>query len=48
MSKTYFEKVVEATGKNYSIKKSISGYYRLMRDDGSYFDDSAAAEVTED
>ena len=48
MSKTYFEKVVEATGKNFSIKQSISGYYRLMLDDEPYFDDSAADEVNED
>ena len=48
MSKTYFEKVVEATGKNFYIKQSISGYYRLMLDDESYFDDSAADEVNED
>lgn len=48
MSKTYFEKVVEATGKNFSIKQSISGYYRLMLDDESYFDDSATDDVNED
>ena len=48
MSKTYFEKVVEATGKNFSIKQSISGYYRLMLDDEPYFDDSAADEVNKD
>lgn len=48
MSKTYFGKVVEATGKNFSIEQSISGYYRLMLDDEPYFDDSAADDVNED
>ena len=48
MSKTYLEEVVEATGRNFSIEQSISGYYRLMLDDEPYFDDSAADDVNED
>lgn len=48
MSKTYFEQVVEATGMNFSIKKTISGYYRLMLDDERYCDDGAVYDVNAD
>lgn len=44
----YFDKVTSATGKKYYIERSISGYYRLMLDGESVFDDSAAEEVNED
>ena len=45
---TIFDKVVSATGKDYYIECSISGYYRLMLDGEPVFDDSAAEEVNED
>lgn len=44
----YFDKVVSATGKDYYIERSISGYYRLMLDGEPVFDDSAAEELNED
>ena len=46
--KTYFDRIVSATGKKYYIERSISGYYRLMLDGEPVFDDSAAEEVNED
>ena len=46
--KTYFDKVVSATGKDYYIERSISGYYRLMLDGEPVFDDSATEELNED
>ena len=46
--RTYFDGIVSATGKNYCIERSISGYYRLMLDGEPVFDDSAAEEVNED
>ena len=46
--RTYFERIVSATGRNYYIERSISGYYRLMLDGEPVFDDSAAEEVNED
>lgn len=46
--KTYFDRIVSATGKNYYIERSISGYYRLMLDGEPVFDDSAAEELNED
>ena len=45
--KTYFDRIVSATGKDYYIERSISGYYRLMLDGEPVFDDSAAEEVNE-
>ena len=44
---TYFDRIVSATGKDYYIERSISGYYRLMLDGEPVFDDSAAEEVNE-
>ena len=44
----YFDKAVSATGKDYYIEISISGYYRLMLDGEPVFDDSAAEDVNED
>lgn len=46
--RTHFDKVVSATGKNYYIERSISGYYRLMLDGEPVFDDSAAEDLNED
>ena len=46
--KTYFDRIVSATGKKYYIERSISGYYRLMLDGEPVFDDSAAEELNED
>ena len=46
--RTYFERIVSATGRNYYIKRSISGYCRLMLDGEPVFDDSAAEEANED
>ena len=46
--RTYFDRIVSATGKDYYIERSISGYYRLMLDGVPVFDDSAAEEVNED
>lgn len=46
--KTYFDRIVSATGNDYYIERSISGYYRLMLDGEPVFDDSAAEEVNED
>ena len=46
--RTYFDRIVSATGKKYYIERSISGYYRLMLDGEPVFDDSAAEEVNED
>ena len=46
--RTYFDRIVSATGKNYYVERSTSGYYRLMLDGEPVFDDSAAEEVNED
>ena len=46
--RTYFDRIVSATGRNYYIERSISGYYRLMLDGEPVFDDSAAEELNED
>lgn len=40
-----FEQIVNATGRNFFIKKSISGYYILMEDNAVYFNDSACDDV---
>ena len=45
---TNFERIVSATGKDYYIERSTSGYYRLMLDGEPVFDDSAAEELNED
>lgn len=46
--KRTFENVVAATGKNFEIKQSISGYYRLMLDGEPVIDDSASEDLNED
>lgn len=46
--RTHFQRVVAATGRNYHIKKSISGYYRLMLDDEPIIDDSACEDLNGD
>lgn len=43
-----FNEIVKATGKDFTIEKSISGYYRLMLDGEAYHDDSACEDVNED
>ena len=45
--KRFFD-IVSATGKDYYIERSISGYYRLMLDGEPVFDDSAAEDPNED
>ena len=40
-----FEQIVNATERNFTIEKSISGYYRLMEDGEAYFDDSSCDDV---
>lgn len=46
--RTYFDRIVSATGEKYYIERSISGYYRLMLDGEPVFDDSAAEDLNED
>ena len=48
MERTDFMNVVRATGKNYRINYSISGYYRLMLDGEPIIDDSACEDLNED
>lgn len=48
MRRTFFQRVVAATKRNYHIEKSISGYYRLLLDDEIVFDDSACEDLNED
>lgn len=43
-----FNEIVKATGKDFAIEKSISGYYRLLLGDEIYHDDSACENVNED
>ena len=43
-----FENVVKATEKNFTIKQSISGYYRLMLDDEPVIDYSACEDLNDD
>ena len=45
---TTFNNVVAATGKNFTIEQTISGYFRLMLDGEPVFDDSAAEDLNED
>ena len=40
-----FNDIVKATGRNFEIEKTISGYYRLMLDGEPYFDDSACEDT---
>lgn len=40
-----FNDIVKATGRNFEIDKTISGYYRLMLDGEPYFDDSACEDI---
>lgn len=37
-----------ATGKNFTIEQSISGYYRLMLGEEPVIDDSACGDLNED
>ena len=46
--KRTFENVVAATGRNFTIEQSISGYYRLMLDEEPFIDDSACEDLNED
>ena len=46
--RTYFDRIVSATGKKYYIERSISGYYRLMLDGEPIIDDSACEDLNED
>lgn len=46
--KSFFEKIVEATEKNFTIHESISGYYSLMLDGEFVINDSACHEVNDD
>ena len=46
--RTYFDRIVSATGKKYYIERSISGYYRLMLDGEPIIDDSACDDTNED
>lgn len=48
VKKSFFEKIVEATEKNFTIHESISGYYCLMLDGEPIINDSACHEVNED
>lgn len=43
--KQKFEKIVKATGKPFSIEKTMGGYYRLMCNDDIIHDDSACEDV---
>lgn len=47
-SSNFWKKVVEATGKNFRIEQSISGYYRLLQDDELIIEDSACGDLNED
>lgn len=40
-----FSEIVNTTERNFTIEKTISGYYRLMENGEVYFDDSACDEV---
>lgn len=42
---TTFYNIVKATGRNFEIEKTISGYYRLMLDGEPYHDDSACEDL---
>lgn len=48
MERTEFMNVVRATGKNFRINQSISGYFRLMLDGEAIIDDSACDDLNED
>ena len=48
METTKFMNVVRATGKNFRINQSISGYFRLMLDGEAIIDDSACDDLNED
>lgn len=43
-----FNKAVENSGLNFSVKKSISGYYRLFLNDEIILDDSACEDVQDE
>ena len=40
-----FKEIVEATGKDFHVEKTIRGYYRLMEGDKVYHDDSCNEDV---
>ena len=46
--KYMFSAIVNATGKNFEIEKSVSGYYRLLLDGEPIIDDSACEDVNGD
>ena len=46
--KNEFSAIVNATGKNFEIEKTISGYYRLLLDGEPIIDDSACEDVNGD
>ena len=46
--KNIFSAIVNATGKNFEIEKSVSGYYRLLLDGEPIIDDSACEDVNGD
>ena len=43
----FFNEVVAATGKNFTIELSMNGYYRLMLGEDPVIDDSACEDVNE-
>lgn len=45
---TTFNSVAAATGKNFTIEQSISGYYRLMLGEEPVIDDSACEDLNDD
>ena len=47
-SSNFWKKVVEATGKDFWIEKSIGGDYRLMLGDKPIIEDSACGDLNED
>ena len=48
LAKKEFEDAVNKSGRNFQIKKSISGYYRLLLDDELVCDDSACEDVQDE
>ena len=46
--KILFSAIINATGKNFEIEKSVSGYYRLLLDGEPIIDDSACEDVNGD
>ena len=46
--KNIFSAIINATGKNFEIEKSVSGSYRLLLDGEPIIDDSACEDVNGD